>query len=255
MDKYIKNTFIGVIIFLLFISLTIIVVFSFSDGLFYKKVGSDSIYDSQFERNKTITVEVNSSDVYFENIISDKLRIVAYGNDIGEINVSDGEEIHIKKLTANCNKCNDKLYIYLPIDYTGNITIKGNSSKIYVKNELDVDLSITTVSGDIDITKVNSLTATTGSGNITVDESSSVLINTDSGEVDLENVSNIAVNTQTGDIWLENINLKSDGYINSSTGTINLSNIEANVKHNDNYLKKEGIYTLDIQTTGEIELN
>lgn len=222
---------------------------NFTNMSFIKYFGEIEKTDENIRKEEKVSLEeiqnlkINFTSADINLIITDsnELKVVQYSNK----ELSDKELFSINKTSSEVeiaegnlgvkfsfnlfNSCRVAYDIYIPQDYSEDISIKIVSGDTKVSGELKLkNVEISTTSGDIDILsnlKVRDMKVKTVSGDITMGniESDNLVIETTSGDIKVESATNnINTKSVSGDIEFKSIN----GNLNAKTtsGNIDLNN-------------------------------
>lgn len=183
--------------------------FKFNNGKRSENIIYDESYDSQTINN--IEISSSAGNVNFEESIDGKIRVVAYGNNNGDIKVNNtNNELKIDYIQKNTffmfnNYIND-IIIYIPKNYDKTIEIDLDYGDI---NVLDLENATINVKEDC--------------GNIVLGKIKNVTIKNDYGNVEISEVLNkLNIKSDCGDINIDKIELKEDSTIKCDLGDIEI---------------------------------
>jgi DUF4097 and DUF4098 domain-containing protein YvlB len=190
---------------------------------------SETIY--QHEQNSllginNLNVIVPDADVNIYPIDGKEVNITLTGtyakNEYGgNVNLSVekvGETLEIKVIYPNINfvviNRDFNLYIGVPKNYSGDISVFSASGNINVKDLETTEFKVNTASGEIKISNINN------SGNS--------LIRSSSGNIDINNINseNINIRSISGEIICDYIKINEEFYSETSSGDIKVRNLE-----------------------------
>ena len=173
-----------------------------------------------------LDVSVPDADVNIYPIDGKEVNITLTGtyakNEYGgNVNLSVkkvGETLEIKVIYPNINfvviNRDFNLYIGVPKNYSGDISVFSASGNINVKDLETTEFKVNTASGEIKISNINN------SGNS--------LIRSSSGNIDINNINseNINIRSISGEIICDYIKINEEFYSETSSGDIKVRNLE-----------------------------
>ncbi len=191
-------------------------------------------------------IDLKSYDIEFRESIDDTIKVEVYGSKKSKDNIklnNDNNKINLTETGSTfcfgfCFAEND-IVIYIPNNYQGDMNITTVSGDIEVLVNLlsdDVDIKstsgditlhnlndgkITSTSGDIEINEAQNLELSTVSGDIDIEKANSINAKSTSGEINIREVSNnVHLKTTSGDITAKNFMIYNNSDIESVSGEI-----------------------------------
>lgn len=212
----------------------------------YEKAYSLSLFDD-------VHLSVTDSDVFIKKSDTNQVRVEIYGEENKSSSVIRDRILEIKKSSSNrmcfffCFSERDAVYLYLPKESSGMLSIQSRSGDIVVEDFPNLELDITTNSGDTSIDTVSNLKVKTSSGDLDIHSIlGGINITSYSGDVMIDSLSilkNSSISTSSGDV---SISSASDCYIDAQTKSGDIS-----IKNNDRFANT----SLEIKTrSGDIEV-
>ena len=193
---------------------------------------STTIYENSFAQTDIteINIEGISSDVSVEESATDKIEVIAMGEDKEEIDVSVLQNsLQIKKERYQnlcfgfCTNIEDDITVKIPQNYTGKVTIKTSSGDNKIASLSKINMKLKTTSGDIEVQEANDLQIETTSGEVGIIQASVANVETTSGDIDLGSItSKITLETTSGDIDIKSLALTKNSSIKTRSGDVDI---------------------------------
>ena len=221
-----------------------------------------------------LNINVRNYDVILKESLDNKPVVEVYDSRNYKDNISISENknlLEIKQVKRNfcIGLCvNDrKIVVYLPNNLIKNLSIKDISGDILIDiniNDVNVVLTTTsgdikakninkvdikTVSGDIDVRQINEGNISSTSGDIEILELNSGSISSVSGDATVRDSDSIDITTTSGDIELINVNK----YVNakSTSGEVKIRNLK--MERNSKIITTSG--DVDIKLGSEVNID
>lgn len=202
------------------------------------------IFDKIYEENiSNLEVISTAGDITFKSSTDDKVRIVIYGKDADNLEVTLLEDNHLKVDYSESHKFFafggelKNIVVYIPENYSNYIDIKANYGDIEMISLENATINIQEDCGDIVVGKVKNANIENDYGDIKIDTIlNKCEIKNDCGDIKIKNLqiqeySNIE--TSLGDVKIENTN---EIFIDAKTDLGDLK-INNNYRHSETMLK------------------
>lgn len=253
---------IAVILFLVFIVSIIGFIVSYSlveDAKLYHTIRVDKESKTAYQDINSIVIETDSTDIKIYTTENDEIQ-VKYKGKIhcflcdSDVKYSFGVNDDILKIKSETSSFGATFYsslrmdIYVPEEYSKNITVKGMSSDVSINNLNITSLKVKTLSGDIYLKNIeieDNLDLNTVSGEIEMNTiRANIIFETSAGDVEGENIEgNIKGETISGDVEIEIISDKFEVDIETVTGEVEIQ------------LLKDASFSYTLDTvSGDIEI-
>ena len=266
--------FLAVFFSVLAVLLTIILVLLLSGRIKgFKLIKAKLIDSKEYEIVERIKLEIDNGDIKIKESNSNNIKIEFYSNNLNNYEVR--LEDNVLKASLSNKKKNfinrifsfgtSKIVIYLPSDYTGQVTTKNSVGDIKVENFKNLDFNCKLGVGDLRIDTVNNSNITLDVGDLRINNVNVINADVKTGDVRIENINeSLNIKTKTGDIRLKNVNILSDSYIDLAIGDVRINNINnvyvdasnkvGDIKVNNNSRMSEHVLTIKANI-GEIKVN
>lgn len=214
------------------------------------------IYDEEISLKdiKKIDIKQDTGNVILKENTDDKIKIVAYGEEEGDIQVEvSSDQLAIdytkqKRFTFfNFGRSKKDIMIYLPSSYANEIKLKNDLGNCEIGNLENASLDI-----DCD------------AGNVEIDKIKNAKIKCDMGEVKIQEIKNQCdITVNAGDVEISKLSVQEDSKIKADLGNVKISEtndiyIEGKVdlgKANINGSNRDSNVTLKIECDcGDIEV-
>ena len=238
------------IIFLLSFMTCLII---FPNNYYFRFNGkAEELYNEVYETDDvdSLNVDMISADIDVRYSEDEKIRVIINGyekvKDTYRINLNNRE----LSITENSKPTfwfgfssgGDNIIIYLPQSYKNDISLKGVSSDIRLRNDYDLDLTVKTTSGDVNINRINNINVETTSGEINIKSAKKVKASSVSGDIDINNLTNLDVKTVSGDVSLGIIKMTKNGKIKTTSGDVRIDEVK-------------NVYVETKTTSGDVDIN
>ncbi len=201
---------------------------------FSNKVSNELVYTSEYDI-KDININVDMSKVELKDTTDSKIKLEIY-SDYEGYKVDDSNILDINVPTKKChffcfNLKQSKVVLYIPVEYSNNITIDSDYGDIDVGEIPNAKLDIDSDFGDMTIGSVYNLKVAADFGDIRVESVNNYLnIKEDFGDIRIDQAlinKNSKIVSNFGDIKIYNIN---DIYVDAKTdfGDVNINNYDKN---------------------------
>lgn len=174
------------------------------------------IYEETYKMDETNLIEVKqkAGDIIFENSNDDNIKVVVYGEDKSDAEVSlANNELKIEYKAEGkggwlfgWGRTQGDVKIYIPTSYAKNIKINDDAGDIKLANLENSNVDIDCNAGDVKIDRVKNLTAKCDAGNIEINN--------------LLNKCNIKLNA--GNLKIENTQINEDSNIKANMGNVKI---------------------------------
>ncbi len=219
------------------------------------KVSTQKILDETYEKEfQKIEVDSSISDIYFKKSMDGKVRVVIHGEK-KELNVEENDnELSIrfreKKCVGFCfNMTKNKIEIYLPEAYQGNLMLKNNYGDIKVANFNNANIEVDEDCGDVSIASAKDIVVRNDYGDIKIGTVQNANLKESCGDIEVGTVENITVKNNYGDISIKKVL----NYISAEEdcGDIEIDNLYIN---KDSSIKN-AFGSIEIGTTNEVYID
>lgn len=264
--------------------------FRFRNIFFGKyKVSNELIFNEEYETIfDSIKIDSQASDIEIKEGVESKVKVVIYGDkDDTKVDITDNK-LNIKSNGKKCvgfcfNMTIDKIEIYLPSSYSGNINIINNYGDVNIGEFDNLVLDAKLDAGDIKVSSLKSGKIKNSYGDIKVFGYSKELeIDQDCGDIEISEVDRIKlennygdinigkvneylqIKEDCGDVEISSLNLKENSSIHNSYGDIKIGSTNeiyisaktslGDTKINNNYQKSDITLTID-NSCGDIKVN
>lgn len=208
------------------------------------------------------------------------VKILTYDGDfLGNIKIYNDKENASVKFEGNVCRISSKLKtapinfnfktpvveVYLPSDYSGEISINGDSGDIVAEDFKALTLKVDSDSGDIVTGVIKSAVVDTDSSNVTIKETNSLNAKLDSGNIKIEKINDFAdLTLDSGNVSIKQFNVTANSSVKTDSGNINIektNNIYIDAKsHTGNMTvgnsdRKADLLLTVISDSGNIKIN
>lgn len=220
---------------------------------------------------KTINIESTSSDIYIKKSLSKDISYKIYGQNKQNINIdisNDVLKINDRNNYANFQFFSSKdsrIELEVPENLIGKLNVKTISGDIKLLDEISLDVTIKSTSGDVEIYKLQELIAQTTSGDLELNELSNGTLTTTSGDIEINKLTESCnINTLSGDVEINTLALTKDSKITTTSGSVEIKRtIDVYINHKTtsgkfdifNNNRKSSHELLITTTSGDIEVN
>lgn len=185
--------------------------------LIFKNLGkksSDIIFDNSYELDSIDNLEILSStgNINFKESTDRKIRVVAYGQNNDDLGVSlEKNKLKVdysgnKNVSFGFNFYTNDIIIYMPKEYSKEITIDANYGDIEI-----IDLENATINIKEDC------------GNVKLGKVKNASIENNYGEVKIEEILNkFTIESDCGDIKIDKVQITENSYIKSDCGDVKI---------------------------------
>lgn len=230
------------------------------------------IYQNQFNPTNVneINIEAFSTDVKIEESYTDQIEVMIQGQKEKEATISlENNILKIQREKYN-NFCigfcfyESKIIVKIPQSFDKRLEIKSKSGDVEVGHFQNINMNITTISGDIEIQEGKETDIESKSGDIAITKANSVIARTTSGDIELKVIMDyVKLESTSGEIEIENLTLKKSTEIKTTSGDINIDKInevyietktvsgDTNIKNSNRHALIELLLTT---TSGDIEV-
>ncbi len=216
----------------IFIVIVLIFLLLGKNFLNFNFIGGDSkiLLEKNYEEPiKNILVEGVSADVFIKESEFNQVRVEILG---GEKQIA---ESFIENETLSVSLRNkifcfgfcyvkEKIIIYVPKEMQSNLKIKTVSGDIEVQNHSSMNVDLKTTSGDIKVGDINLATLSSISGNIILDSGKKIIATTTSGDIHIKRAEKkIESKSVSGDIQIQNLFIEEDSSIKTTSGDVSIN--------------------------------
>ena len=260
----------GIIVIGLIVGVVLLISNNFSFGGFGGK-DMKIIASEEYDEIGKLNINAKTADIFVKTSKDNKIKVEVYSaRDEKASIVNSEEELNVTLEESNCFlfcwfRKNSKIEVYLPSEYTNDITIKSTTGDIEMDDFASSDVNITVTTGDIKLKSVNNATLKATTGDITVVSVNDIIADLSTGDVVISKVNNyLDLSTSTGDITISTANLTKNSNISTSTGDVKISTIndvyvdaksstgDSNINNNN---RKSDIELKIKTSTGDIDVN
>lgn len=244
--------------------------FNFNFGLDFNHYSDTIILDEYYE-NKYSLINIKNSlgDVNIIDSEDNKIHIVVYGEE-DLLSINEGSSLDIEYQAKACfgfcfNQPSSRIEISIPKDYKEKIKIKSNAGDIDIADFELANIKIEADLGDVKIGNVNDLNITVHAGELDVNRVNRITAKNDLGDLTINHVSEfLDITSNCGDIDISNAMITEDSKLYNALGDITIKNtsdinIDSEVKLGDNNIRKNNSKSdikLDIENKcGDVEVN
>lgn len=224
-------------------------------SLRFSNVSNELIIDETYKNEFTkINISTDASDIYIKNTTEKNVKVKIYGDKDNTTISSDNNELKITTKSKPCfgicfNQQISKVEIYLPKEYSNEISIINKYGNIEIDEFINSNINIEEDCGNVIIKSANTITAYNDYGNIEIGEVNDANIEASAGNIEIKKVYNLTVINDYGNIDVENVL----NYINAEAdcGEVNIDNI--NINENSKIVNDLG--NIKIGKTNEIYID
>ncbi|MCM1370584.1 MAG: DUF4097 domain-containing protein [Clostridium sp.] len=243
--------FLIVLLSIICIALIVFMVMGMNDKtrfLFGHRVSTELVVDEIYDKDfKEIYIKSNAGDISVLPT-NDNFRVVVYGDKESTNVEENSDKLSVISKQQPCrffcfNTSIQKIEVYVPQNYNGNIEIINNYGDIdigdlnnaYINIEEDCgdvkvingyNVTISNNYGDIDVNKAEILNMKEKAGDIKIGYASDVTVDNNYGDIDINKVGNyLDITNNCGDIEINEVNLNKNSFIKDDLGNIKIGTI------------------------------
>ncbi len=200
---------------------------------FFFDIGGDYelVFSNEYEVSEInkLSFDLISADLDVEYSNNDKIKLEIYDKKEKNVsvNITDGVlDVSFSRFKTFCFgfcSISRRAKLYLPKDYNGSFDIKSASGDIFIDDYENISGYIKTISGEVEIRKVDKVNVKTTSGDVTILSANSVEVISTSGELVLRNIPDLKFETTSGEIEVSNVNNVVGSTISGEFEAININ--------------------------------
>ena len=234
---------------------------------YIKEKAVDEEYDNTFDR---ININTTAGDIEIINEDIETIKLVIFNEKERTTVNTDNNILDIDVRSKKCNFfcINPKIArvkLYIPNNYDKDIKITTQYGDITIEKIENTNIDINSNYGDVKINKVNSAKLKLDYGDVKINSINELTAEVNYGDIKIDNVRDyLDLNCDYGDIKIDKFNLTKDSTIKTDYGDVEIKNIEGiyidsktDLGDNDvNNSDKKSDITLTIKVDyGDIEVN
>ena len=212
-------------------------------------INNNKVYSKNFEEKfESITIDSASAYIEVKESDSNNYMLIIYDKDNQNLNIeNDNSRLLINLKTENCKgfcfkRVLPKIELYVPKNYSGNMTINNKYGDIKISELPNINLSVKMNFGDITVAKGNKADIYNEYGDITISGIVNELsIKADCGTINVSETNVVKASNALGDIKIEKINKQFN--LKNNCGDIKIG--EINILDNSNIEDDLGSITID----------
>ncbi len=175
------------------------------------KISTTKIFDKEYPTNfKNIKVDASISDIYFKKSSDNNVRVVVFGKK-KELRVEEeNEELSVRFQEKHCvgicfNRKKNKVEVYLPENYQGNIVVKNDYGDIRIDSFKRSNIEVEEDCGDVSIASGRKVTVKNNYGDIKIGEAKYANLKESCGDIEIRKVDDVIVKNNYGDISIKKV--------------------------------------------------
>ena len=195
-------------------------------GITFNNVSKTLVESKEITTIKDLDIKIDASDLEINDDDINTIKVELYSDSPKNYEITE-ENDKIKVVLEEKNKMNffkksPKVKIYVPKNYSKNITIDGNAADVDIYDLPYATLNTKLTVGDVKINEIKNATINVKTGDIKIEKVNTLTTNITTGDLRITNINDLVCKVTTGDVRINQINSSLD--LTGKTGDVRIEN-------------------------------